>query len=426
MSNGKKPGDTPLRHAARGPGGGDDETARHHRAVLPVDRSVLWTPRRDPGDPAGPAVSGPYELFLARSAIRQINRHSDADGRESRFGFLLGNLFRCPESGVHYAVIDRVVPTDEPLSEDAPDPFLLRAWANSQELFREHGGVLIGWYHTHYLLGLMLSDGDREMNERYFAQPWQCCVLIVPDSARPMGAVFRPAAAQGEAGGDLWPFRELLAVEDIPPTGPIPTAVHWKNYGADREVETETTERDEPTGAETPPVVSVQPPADTHASTVTLVLADNQADRMYPRLPVRRRTIIWLLAAVAVAIGGYMGGMRLFTSPEAPPAVVPVPVAQPPQLPPEVQGFVDASTDLEEAMLRYDERRQDFDLGRIGCEMLAGGYAAADDAFIGMAGSYAGLGAQADETLDAEYERLVEDMNRLNQHFDASGCPRPE
>ena len=77
-------------------------------------------------------------------------------------------------------------------------------------------------------------------------------------------------------------------------------------------------------------------------------------------------------------------------------------------------------------MLRYDERRQDFDLGRIGCEMLAGGYAAADDSFISMAGSYAGLGAAADEALDAEYERLVEDMNRLNQHFDASGCPRPE
>ena len=77
-------------------------------------------------------------------------------------------------------------------------------------------------------------------------------------------------------------------------------------------------------------------------------------------------------------------------------------------------------------MLRYEERRQDFDLGRIGCEMLAGGYATADDSFITMAGAYAGLGSAIDETLDAEYERLVEDMNRLNQHFDASGCPRPE
>ena len=185
MSDGRKPADTPLRHAAAGSAAGD-ESARHHRAVLPVDRSILWTPSRDPGDPAGPAVEGPYELFLARSAIGQIDRHVDRDGREARFGFLLGNLFRCPESGVHYSVVDRVVPTDESMSEDAPDPFLLRAWANSQDVFREHGGALIGWYHTHYLLGLMLSEGDREMNTRYFSRPWQCCILVVPDPVRPV------------------------------------------------------------------------------------------------------------------------------------------------------------------------------------------------------------------------------------------------
>lgn len=417
-------GDTPLRHAAGGPGRGD-EPARHHRASLPVDRSVLWSPIRDPGDPAGPAESGPYELFLARSALRQINRHSEAEGREPRFGFLLGNLYRCPESGVHYAVVDRVIAKDEPISEDAPDPFLLRAWADSQAEFREHGGALIGWYHTHYLLGLMLSEGDREMNDRYFGQPWQCSVLVVPDPARPMGAVFRPSA-EGGTEAELSYFRELLAVEDIPASGPIPTAMRWKNYAADREIQPEAAETGESAGPETPPIVKVQPPVDAGASSVTLVLADNQADRMYPRLPVRRRTLVWLFAVVAVMIGGYLGGLQIFRSGGEPSPVAPVPVPRPPQVPAEVQRFQDASTELEEAMLRYEERRQDFDLGRIGCEMLAGGYATADDSFITMAGAYAGLGSAVDETLDAEYERLVEDMNRLNQHFDASGCPRPE
>ncbi|MBT8477812.1 MAG: hypothetical protein KJO06_02770 [Gemmatimonadetes bacterium] len=424
MSDARKARDTPLRHAARGPEGGD-ESARHHRAALPVDRSVLWTPSRDPGDPGGPARSGPYELFLVRSALRQLDAHSQADSRESRFGFLLGHLFRCPESGVHYSVVDRVLATDEPMSEDAPDPYLLRAWADSQAAFREHGGVLVGWYHTHYLLGLMLSEGDREMNERYFGQPWQCCLLVVPDAARPMAAVFRPSADQGDAEDELAPFRELLAVEDVPSSGPIPTAVRWKNYVPDRDVEPEPSGVEAPT-AETPAIVAEERPHEAYASSMTLVLPDNRAERMYPRLPVRRRSIIWFFAIVAVAIGGYVGGMQIFRSggPSAP--VVSIPVEQPPQVPEEVQRFLDASTDLEEAMLRYEERRQDFDLGRIGCEMLAGGYAAADDAFIAMAGSYARLGAAADETLDAEYDRLVEEMNGLNQHFDASGCPRPE
>ena len=423
MSNGMRKGDTPLRHAGRGPGGVDG-TARHHRAAIPLDRSVLWTPRRDPGDPAGPAESGPYELFLTRSSIRQIGTHAEAEGKESHFGFLLGHLYRCPESGVHYAVADRVIPTAEPLSEDAPNPYLLRAWADSQETFREHGGVLIGWYHTHYMLGLMFSDGDREMNERYFEQPWQCSVLVVPDPNRPMGAVFRPSAAQVGAEGEPSVFRELLAVEGIPHSGPIPTAVRWKNYAPDRDVVPEVVV-DTPDEVETPPVVSVRTPAEAHMSSVTLVLPDNRTERMYPRLPVRRRTIIWLLAAVAVTIGGYVGGMQVFRSGGEPLPVEPAPV-RPPQPAPEVQRFLDTSTELEEAILRYDERRQDFDLGRIGCELLAGGYASADDSFIGMAGAYARLGATDDEELNAQYERLVEEMNDLNQHFDASRCPRPQ
>ena len=425
MSDGKTTGDTPLRHAARGAGPGDGSPT-HHRAALPVDRSVLWTPIRDPGDPAGPAVSGPYELFLARSVISRIDKNSEVEEKDPRFGFLLGHVYRCPESGVHYSVADRVILADEPISEDAPDPFLLRAWADSQASFREHGGVLVGWYHTHYMLGLILSEADREMNERYFGQPWQCCVLTLPDPARPLGGIFRPSAALAGAENEPAPFRELLAMEDVPPVGPIATAVRWKNYIPDREVRPAVTQPDEPEGREAQSVVPERPPSDYHASSVSLVLPENPRERMYTRLPLRRRGIIWLLAAVAMTIGGYFGGLRLFQSGGETPLVAPVPVEQPPQVPSEVQRFRDASTGLEEAMLRYEERRQDFDLGRIGCELLAGGYAAADDAFIEMARSYTGLGMAADETLNAEYERLAEDTNRLNQHFDTSGCPRPE
>jgi proteasome lid subunit RPN8/RPN11 len=364
-------------------------------------------------------------LFVTRSSLRQIGKHAEVEGRESHFGFLLGNLYRCPESGVHYAVADRVVPTAEPLSEEAPNPYLLRAWADSQEAFREHGGVLIGWYHTHYMLGLMLSDGDREMNERYFEQPWQCCVLLVPDPNRPLGALYRPSAAQAGSEGEPAVFRELLAVEGIPASGPIPTALRWKNYASDRDVVPEVADPPAPEEVETPPVVSVRTPSGSQMSSVTLVLPDNRSERMYPRLPVRRRTIMWLLAAVAVAIGGYVGGMQIFRSGAEPIPVEPV-GERPPPLAPEVQRFRDAATGLEESMLRYEERREDFDLGRIGCELLAGGYAAADDSFIVMAGAYAGLGTTDDEALNAEYERLVEEMNGVNEHFDASRCPRPQ
>jgi len=425
MADGVSTGDTPLRHAGRGAGGGDG-AARHHRATLPVDRSVLWTPSRDPGDPGGPAASGPYELFLTRSVVRAIDVHSSAEGRQSRFGFLLGQLYRCPDTGVHYAVADRAVLSEELISEDVPDPFLLRAWAESQAAFREHGGVLIGWYHSHYLLGLILSEGDREMNERYFGEPWQCCVLTVPDRSRPMGAVFRPSAAQAGAEAEPTPFRELLAVEDIPASGPLASALKWKNYIPDREVLLAPADADMGEAPETPPVIGVPSGRDSVTSSMTLVLPDNRPERLYPRLPIRRRTIVWLLAIVALTIGGYMGGVQLLRSGgEAAPDEA-APVERLPRRPPEVERFLQASIEVDEAMLGYEERRQDFDLGRIGCELLAGGYAVADDAFISMAGAYAALGAAADEQLTADYERIVEDMNQLNQHFDASACPRPE
>jgi proteasome lid subunit RPN8/RPN11 len=220
-----------------------------------------------------------------------IGRHASRDGHDSRFGFILGRLFRCPESGVHYTVADECIRADEPLSEEAPDPFLLRAWADSQPAFRAHEGVLVGWYHTHYLLGLFLSEGDRETNTRYFNEPWQCSVLVVPDEARPMGAVFRPSAAEAGSGGAPSPFRELLAPEDVPAGGAIPSAVGWTNYLPDRSVtRISDPEFDGHRDSETPSVVPFPPEADP-ASSVTLVLPDNRAESLYSRLSVHRRVV---------------------------------------------------------------------------------------------------------------------------------------
>ena len=422
MSDGKGNGGITLRDAGKGArvSGG---SSRHHRAPLPVDRSVLWTPSRDPGAPDAPAVSGPYELFLTRSVVQNVYRHLTDGGRDARFGFLLGELYRCPESGVHYAVCDRSIRSDEAFSEETPDPYLLRAWAESQSAFRDHGGILLGWYHSHYLLGLFLSEADREINTRYFAEPWQCCVLIVPDPSRPLGAVYRPSAAE-EAGGDApGPFRELLAPEDVPASGPILSAVGWTNYFADRDVAHLSADVDQD---EAPAVVATDLDDAQVSSTMRLVLPENPPERHLPHLPVQGRRLLWVIAVVAMALGGWFGGKALFTSDSPPPAQVITPPDPTPARAPEVQRFLDSATDLQEAMLGYGERRQDFDLGRIGCELLAGGYASADDAFIGMAGAFAGLGSLTDDTLNSEYERLAEEMDTINVHFDGSGCPRPQ
>ncbi len=428
MSEGRGAADTPLRRAAHGSGGGDD-AARHHRAPLPSDRSVLWTPNRDPDTPESPATSGPYEFFLTRSAMLEIGTHVADGEHEPRFGFLLGHLYRCPDTGVHYCVADATVPSSEPFSEDAPDPFLLRAWAGCQSVFRGHGGVLLGWYHSHYLLGLFLSDGDRAANERYFGEPWQCCVLLVPDPARPMGAVFRPSATSDDGSAEPMPFRELLAQEDVPAAGHPESAIQWTNYRPDREVKPVSGMSDPPRRTEAPPATQPVPGVGASPAAAGIDVSDRRSEPSRRRLPVWRRWPAWLVAAVAVGIGGTLGGLWLAGSGDVPPPVATEVETGEQALPtpsPEVQRFLDAATELQESMLRYGERRQDFDLGRIDCDLLAGGYAGASEASSGMEEAFTALAMEADGELAAEHDRLVEDMNGLQRHFEGSGCPHPE
>ena len=79
---------------------------------------------------------------------------------------------------------------------------------------------------------------------------------------------------------------------------------------------------------------------------------------------------------------------------------------------------------LELAIRGYADRRGDFDSGRIGCDLLAAGYARVDDAFLQLA-------AELDRTTDPEaslratFEELSASVDDVNRHFDASGCQRP-
>lgn len=416
-------GDEGISLKEAGHGGRPAESGRvpHGRAPLPLERSVLWIPRRDPGAPAVPATEGPYELFLGQPALAEAVRHVSADQREGRFGFLLGAVFRCPDSGIHYAVADRSLPAGEPFSEDAPAAYLLRAWAECQAAFRDHGGVLLGWYHSHYLLGLFLSEGDQETNRRYFGAPWQCSLLFVPDPERPLGAVFRPAQ-DGEAHApDPAPFRELMAFGRIREGRATPSVVPWTNYAPDREVE--------PAGkgggaagneiSEEP----LMPPVERSVapSTMTLVLPDDESERLFPRLPRHRLRQLGLVTAAAVALIASVVVVRSVTRGTRGGFDGPAPAA----LSPEQRRFRQATAEVDAAVARYVERSQDFDLGRIGCDLLSSGYSSADDAFVGMAAAFAALGAAPDSTRAAEYDRLAEDVNEVNRHFDGSGCPRP-
>lgn len=380
-----------------------------------MDRAVLWVPRRSPA-PEPPTPDGPYELVFQREVLREMSRHATGDVRESRFGFLLGRLHRCPDSGVHYALVDRALPASEEFVEEAPGAYLLRAWADAQPEFRRHPGVLVGWYHSHRLLGLLLSEGDMDANRRYFSEVWQCCVLFAPDESRPLGSVFRPGIQEtSRKAPDPAAFWEIPSDDASATAGP--PALDWTNYEIKRESPGAGIPSDGPISEG---VRSATPP-------VSLVIPAESSDSQ--PLPPRRRIASWTTVFALVAISALVAivasvGLRS----NAPPPVTRPTIQRPdrPAVSPDLTRFTAIAAELRTSIDRYQERARDFDLGRIGCDLLTTGYGVVDASFIEFVAVRARLEAEQGSGPAQEFDRLSEEVDDVNGHFDASGCPRPE
>jgi hypothetical protein len=89
---------------------------------------------------------------------------------------------------------------------------------------------LVGWYHTHSLLGLQLSERDRQVHVAHFQDEWPCALVVVTRHGKSEGGFF-----QRDRGDILFrrstrPFRELLSQRVEPGGGPYVTSLAWGNY----------------------------------------------------------------------------------------------------------------------------------------------------------------------------------------------------
>ncbi|MCL7991020.1 MAG: hypothetical protein M8840_07760, partial [marine benthic group bacterium] len=74
----------------------------------------------------------------------------------------------------------------------------------------------------------------------------------------------------------------------------------------------------------------------------------------------------------------------------------------------------------------YGERANDFDLGRIGCDLLTTGYGSVDESFIRLVAMRSQIAPSPGSELMLQFDQLSQEVDDVNRHFDASGCPRPE
>jgi proteasome lid subunit RPN8/RPN11 len=197
---------------------------------MPMDRAILWNPVKKEG--AGrPSGRAPYPVFFQQEAVVALQDHLKASPEQAIFGFLIGSLFRDPETGVLYAVIDKTLRHNQAIYGDKTEVVVARLWDRMQEQLARASGRLLGWYHSHPGQGLTLTTHDVETHVKFFTEPWQVAILVASEAAGVVGGFFRSGSSAA------WPetplaFYELLQPESIRADGKKRSFIVWKNYKA--------------------------------------------------------------------------------------------------------------------------------------------------------------------------------------------------
>ncbi|MEE9208759.1 MAG: Mov34/MPN/PAD-1 family protein, partial [Gemmatimonadota bacterium] len=199
----------------------------------PLLRSVLWEPATK-GD-APRRSNSAYETFLVQRALDVLFSHVWSSPHEtSSFGFLVGDLCECPDSGGRYVIVNTAIPSRFPLKEDAEPQISTEAKIALQLEVDRHKGILVGWYHSHPKGPPRLSNQDLTTHRSIFKEPWHTAVLVTTDPGKPEGAVF----CQTDEGMDsqLLPFYEQVSNESLMAKGRKRTRIDWQNFVTDTSI----------------------------------------------------------------------------------------------------------------------------------------------------------------------------------------------
>lgn len=195
---------------------------------MPMARAILWNPASD-----APRISGraPYPIFFQQEAVVALQEHLKASPEQAIFGFLAGEVFRDPETGVLYAVIDKTLRLNQAIYGDKTEVVVARLWDRMQEQLARASGRLLGWYHSHPGQDLSLSSHDVATHEKFFTDPWHVAVVVAHEVEGVVGGFFRTASNDTWAETPL-PFYELLQPDSIRSDGKKRSFISWKNYKA--------------------------------------------------------------------------------------------------------------------------------------------------------------------------------------------------
>src|SRR6267142_3494621 len=195
------------------------------------------SPARAMGAAAGTTSPGgrssnrsPYPIFFQQEAVIALQEHLKSSPTQAIFGFLIGDVYRDPENGALYTIIDKTLKLSQAIYGDKTEVVVSRLWDRMQEQLKKAAGTLLGWYHSHPGQGGFLTTHDVETHEKFFTEPWHVAILVAAEAGGVTGRFFR--ATQGNADWPKTPlaFYELLQPDSIKPDGKKRSFIMWRNY----------------------------------------------------------------------------------------------------------------------------------------------------------------------------------------------------
>jgi proteasome lid subunit RPN8/RPN11 len=198
---------------------------------MPMDRAILWNPPAAAGatGPGRPSGRSPYPVFFQQEAVIALQEHLKSSPTQAIFGFLIGDVYRDPETGVLYTVIDKTLKLSQPIYGDKTEVVVSRLWDRMQEQLKKAAGTLLGWYHSHPGQGGFLTTHDVETHEKFFTDPWQVAILVAAEAGGVTGRFFRSSQNSDWHKTPL-PFYELLQPDSIKADGKKRSFIVWRNY----------------------------------------------------------------------------------------------------------------------------------------------------------------------------------------------------
>jgi proteasome lid subunit RPN8/RPN11 len=202
-------------------------------ADRPLDRSILWLPGGWGEFQRGPPRK--HELFVDQEVLRRVDAHAH-ERIEGAYGLLTGHLRVCRVTRVPFIHVeaahrsDRALPVDDDLSS-----FREFFWQIREEVGRS-GRIIVGWYHTHTLLGLQISERDRRLHVSHFHDDWPCALVVVSREGATEGGFFQRDRGETLFRRAARPFREIINQRVKAGGGPYATTVSWTNYWTEEPV----------------------------------------------------------------------------------------------------------------------------------------------------------------------------------------------